>query len=666
MINDVQYPEKFFNSISQYIYFNRLMLNMKNSYEIINQKYFDEELKINAWIDLIFGYLQWDQKPKKERLNLFGKYCYRQNINFDKILEKYKEKGYDDKKIINKIESKKARIINFGQCPEVLFKDKHKETILPTFSKEEEMRDEIEINLANDITINNFEAKTKKKFIIASFWLSEYEDNEYIYFLVFEKNNKNNENNSFIDYYILIYKNESETIAEPEYFIKIEEINLFNLKAKKSVIVDRINANDINQVNTFSSKDENNIHNERIYSNPIIIDIKNDNINLDKVKNDKDLAKTVNYNEKHNYERKYIDYIHYKISPKNCLFDICLSNKIYFFVGRNLDNSIKIYEIDTIKGNKGNKGKLKYNIPTENFVSCLHKKSNDLFFSGHKNGKLYEWKISYSLDKSKKGNIINIINRIELVRDLIAHKESMIICIKYIDKHNILLTSSNDGKLFIRKYYDFELLSVIEPNEKNCIIYQIIYTDFDLLYLSIHYKDKKYNYKSCISVYTLNGLLIESSPQEHFVDIESLKNGKIICNTIYSNNLNIFGLNNKLGTFNKYFILSKIELSKNNDKKDKNNKKYKNDKNEENDKNNKDNNKAIINFIFQHKKNCFYLLLDDNSLFKQQIPEFENLEKGVDKLNQLYGSKINDDKGIKSGDIFSNEKKSSQKRNGSM
>ena len=159
MINDVQYPEKFFNSISQYIYFNRLMLNMKNPYKIINQKAFDEELKINAWIDLIFGSLQWDQKPKKESLNLFGKYCYRQNINFDKILEKYKQKGFDDKTIINKIESKKARIINFGQCPEVLFKDKHEKSILPTFSKEEEIRDEIELNLRNNIKINNFEPK---------------------------------------------------------------------------------------------------------------------------------------------------------------------------------------------------------------------------------------------------------------------------------------------------------------------------------------------------------------------------------------------------------------------------------------------------------------------------------------------------------------------------
>jgi len=55
---------------------------------------------------------------------------------------------------------------------------------------------------------------------------------------------------------------------------------------------------------------------------------------------------------------------------------------------------------------------------------------------------------------------------------------------------------------------------------KNSIISRIIYTDYDLLYLLIYHKDKKYQNKSSINVYTLNGLLIESSPIKNFVDIE--------------------------------------------------------------------------------------------------------------------------------------------------
>ena len=66
MINDTECPDKFFNSISQYLYFNRLMLNIKSHYEQINIQDFKEELKINEWINLIFGCEQWDEKPKKK------------------------------------------------------------------------------------------------------------------------------------------------------------------------------------------------------------------------------------------------------------------------------------------------------------------------------------------------------------------------------------------------------------------------------------------------------------------------------------------------------------------------------------------------------------------------------------------------------------------------
>ena len=137
-----------------------------------------------------------------------------------------------------------------------------------------------------------------------------------------------------------------------------------------------------------------------------------------------------------------------------------MENKIYFFTGRSLDNSIRIYEI-----NDDNKAKeikeSKFNIRTDSFVSCLYKKDKNTFFSGHKNGKLYEWTIIYN-DKKKSSSIKNV----EIIRDLIAHKESMICCISYSKKHNIILTSSNDGKLIIRNYYNFELLSMIETKKK--------------------------------------------------------------------------------------------------------------------------------------------------------------------------------------------------------
>ena len=265
MINDVQYPDKYFNSICQYIYYNRLMINIKSKYQEINKPAFQEELKINKWIDLIFGCDQWDENPKKTKLNLFGKYCYRQNINFDKILEKYKQKGLDEKKIIRKIESKKARIINFGQCPEVLFKKKLVENYLPSISNQEKIIDELDIceNSSNKISINYFENKIKKKFIIVSFWLSDNINNDYIYFLVFEEINKNNQNTQ---QYILIYKNVSQDMNEPKYIIKINEINLFNIKANLNKEIKENDNNNINKCKTEKKNLKNQVKVERFSS----------------------------------------------------------------------------------------------------------------------------------------------------------------------------------------------------------------------------------------------------------------------------------------------------------------------------------------------------------------------------------------------------------------
>jgi WD40 repeat protein len=305
-----------------------------------------------------------------------------------------------------------------------------------------------------------------------------------------------------------------------------------------------------------------------------------------------------NNNENEKKTKDYKSYIHYKISPKNCIIDFCLKQKMYFFVGRNIDNSIKVYEVEMTKEKKPKQ--LKYNIPTDSFVSCLYKKDKKLFFTGHKSGKLYEWEIKFTEDKNIENNSIK---KIEIKRDLMAHKDSMICCINYIEKHNIIITSSNDGKICIRKYFDFELLSSFETGQSNSIATKIIYTDYDLLYILINCQNK-----SRINVYTLNGLLIEYSSNNYLIDIEPLKNGKVIYNDVNSSKLKIFGLNNKLGTFNDYDILSKSDIKK----------------------------RKITNLIFQPKHNCFYFILDNKTLYRQQIQEFENIYKGVDKLIDAF------------------------------
>ena len=290
------------------------------------------------------------------------------------------------------------------------------------------------------------------------------------------------------------------------------------------------------------------------------------------------------------------------------MFDICCNKKLYFFVGRNIDNSLKIYEI---KLDREREGKLKYNIPMDFFVSCIYKKDKNNFFTGHKNGKIYEWQITYYMDK-KYEKIINI----EIIRDLIAHKDSMVCCIYYIEKHNVLVTSSNDGKLFIRKYYDFELLSVIETNAN---ILKFVYSDYDFLYLltmSRQNKGKSQN-KSKLQVYTLNGLLIESSKEDYYIDIEPMKNGKIFCNTINSNQLGIFGFNEPEGSVEDYNILLTIKSRE------------------------LDYSKTICDFTLKLKSSLAYILLG-NKLYRQTIFDFNCLYKGINKLQFIDDQKKKD------------------------
>ena len=254
-------------------------------------------------------------------------------------------------------------------------------------------------------------------------------------------------------------------------------------------------------------------------------------------------------------------------------------------------------------------GKLKYNIPMDSFVSCICKKDRYYFFTGHKNGKILEWKITYNKeDKNEK--IINI----EIIRDIIAHKDSMVCCINYIEKHNIIISSSLDGKLFIRKYFDFELLSIIQTKNKDSII-KFVYTDYDLLYLLISPKQQNKNNKSYIHIYTLNGLLVEvSSEQSHIINIEPMKNGKIFFNTINSTKLGIFGFNEPKGNIEEYDILKSIEFKKEERKKILEN-------------------KVIINFTLKLKNDVFYILLENKYLFRQMITEFSILYKGIKKLS---------------------------------
>ena len=431
----------------------------------INKNIFSEQCEINNWIDLVFGYNQYPKDINK--YNAFEKYSNRLNYSLLNSFNKLKKKKLNNNVIINKMNAKKLRVIYFGQTPEQMFKYKHSKF----HSNWNENASNKHYQLSNLVDDN---------IKIITFWLSE--DKDYIFFLIKNKKNKN--------IYIFIYDYDK---VNKKYEINIGKIKLFNIQnTTRKKVEDDDNNIDIKKEDTFNS---------------FII--------YDKLK-----SKPINY--------KNISVL-YTLNPRDAIFEIFDLYDIFFFVGRNKDNTIKIYsKSNTIKGI----------IKLNSFVSVLHKKDIYNFFSGHMNGTLIEWNIEYK--KVTDYNYKYQMKNVSLKRELKAHNNALITAINYNERHNIILTSDINGILYIRKYIDFELLTKIELKENNCFTTQILVNDFNLIY-TINYTENKL--KKFICIYTLNGILIEKSKEHSIIDTHALKSGKIIFNRLEEPELFIFGFN---------------------------------------------------------------------------------------------------------------------------
>jgi len=118
------------------------------------------------------------------------------------------------------------------------------------------------------------------------------------------------------------------------------------------------------------------------------------------------------------------------------------------------------------------------------------------------------------------------------ITDIIFHEDS-INCIIINEKHNIIITGSEDGYIYIRNLYDYELMVCINTQNK---IIDIKLSNFDLLYV-ISY-DIKIEDKFIISGYTLNG--INFTLYTGLINnIEFTKNGSLIMGYYNTNKIHI-------------------------------------------------------------------------------------------------------------------------------
>ena len=148
------------------------------------------------------------------------------------------------------------------------------------------------------------------------------------------------------------------------------------------------------------------------------------------------------------------DYYQQLYNYKYLIFDV-LDCK-YFFIGGYMDNSLRIYYKEKEKDSL-------YSLYVETQIRCIRNISNEqIFFTGHENGKLMKWKYKINIDN----NQINIVKK----NSIRGHKSSVKM-LELSEKYRCIVSLDNDEVAFIRKIYDFELLSYIKFNKyrKNVI-----------------------------------------------------------------------------------------------------------------------------------------------------------------------------------------------------
>ena len=133
---------------------------------------------------------------------------------------------------------------------------------------------------------------------------------------------------------------------------------------------------------------------------------------------------------------------------KFLIFDI-LDCK-YFFLSGFMDNSLRVYSKEK------EKDIINY-IYIESRIRCIKNCPNSkIFFTGDENGKIIRW--NYKINN----------NKIDIIREksIRGHKKS-IKMIEINEKYECFISVDINEIIFIRKLFDFELLSFIEINKYN-------------------------------------------------------------------------------------------------------------------------------------------------------------------------------------------------------
>ena len=241
------------------------------------------------------------------------------------------------------------------------------------------------------------------------------------------------------------------------------------------------------------------------------------------------------YNNKTDYTFYYNKYVNKLLESNEKSNNDNDINYYKLITCRYLDNTFKIILISQTKKDKEkNKEKSEnknkeinkiFSFECEDFVTSCCTISNNSFLIGLKNGKLIKGNIYENKDNiiEEKNDLDELELKVNYERYIQGHKGSINV-IEIELRLGIVITGGEDNYIYLRKLYDFELLTPIKIKDKY-IITMAKLSPMNLLYVMCL---NKINYHSIIFGYNLSGIQFAKSEYGYYSNLDFTKSGNIV------------------------------------------------------------------------------------------------------------------------------------------
>ena len=231
----------------------------------------------------------------------------------------------------------------------------------------------------------------------------------------------------------------------------------------------------------------------------------------------------------------------------------------------------------------------------ESIVITIAKSQHNKFFTGLENGKICEFTLENLDINANNGNVNLNELQVTLYRSYIAHKKR-VSGIYYSELLGLIISSGDDRKIYIRKYYDLSLLTVINIEQQFCIDIKI---NHYYLYILL-YDEVKHNH--IVEVRSVNGLVVGKTDYNMYNNIVFDKDGNLLIGCAVQNKIEVY--NPSLTKKIKEIDLNQFTIVKGK-KKETQEITYKDT--------------FFLNFTYQEENSCIYVYYSNGQLIQKYL-----------------------------------------------